>query len=96
MIKEGEEILGQVTTVFIGECAHDSEIDRSVLRIGRVADVPNFGAGDMLEIRPNTGQSFFLPFTKEVVPEIDLERGIVVVVPLSEVSERDEDVKSNP
>lgn len=60
--------------------------------IGNILAVPNFGAGDMLEIKPaNSSSTYFLPFTKEVVPEIDFEKGSVKVAPPDEVSERDED-----
>jgi 16S rRNA processing protein RimM len=58
--------------------------------IGHVEDVPNFGAGDMIEIKPSEGgATYFLPFTEAVVPEIDFEAGRVVVVPPLESSERD-------
>ena len=59
--------------------------------IGTIHDVPNFGADDMLEIQPlNGANTYFLPFTNSVVPEIDLVNKTVVVVPPVEVSERDE------
>ena len=53
--------------------------------IGRVKFVANFGAGDLLEIAPATpGEaSWYAPFTKAVVPEINLAaRRIVVDRPL--------------
>jgi len=60
--------------------------------IGTVLTVPNFGAGDMIEIKPtNSSSTYFLPFTKQVVPEIDFENGSLTVIPPAEVSERDED-----
>jgi len=59
--------------------------------IGSVKDVPNFGAGDMIEIAPNgNNNTYYLPFTQEVVPEIDFEKGCLTVAPPQEVSERDE------
>jgi len=62
--------------------------------IGTVLAVPNFGAGDMLEIKPeNSSSTYYLPFTKEVVPELDFEKGTLVVMPPAEVSERDEDAE---
>ncbi len=65
------------------------QIDDEV--VGLVKDVPNFGAGDMIEIVPQSGgASYYLPFTEEVVPEIDFENGVLVAVPPVEVSERDE------
>lgn len=49
---------------------------------GKVAGVPNFGAGDLIEITPaGGGPSVLLPFTKAAVPEIDLARGRLVVDP---------------
>ncbi len=67
--------------------------------IGTVMTVPNFGAGDMLEISPLmksggfSANTYFLPFTKEVVPTLDFEKHSLTVIPPVEVSERDEDVK---
>ena len=50
--------------------------------VGRVKDVQNFGAGDLLEIEPPEGPTWFLPFTDEAVPEVDIAgRRIVVVRP---------------
>jgi 16S rRNA processing protein RimM len=48
--------------------------------LGRVRDVVNFGAGDLLEIAPPAGPTWLLPFTDEAVPEVDLARGIAVVI----------------
>ena len=49
--------------------------------LGEVAALDNHGAGDVIEIAPNGGGTpLVLPFTRAVVPEIDLEAGRVVVV----------------
>jgi 16S rRNA processing protein RimM len=48
--------------------------------LGRIKSVQNFGAGDLLEIAPETGPSWWLPFTKEAVPEVKLAEGRVVAV----------------
>jgi 16S rRNA processing protein RimM len=52
--------------------------------IGEVAALPNFGAGDLIEIRdPRSGDTYLYPFTKAVVPDIDLDRRILtIIVPL--------------
>lgn len=51
-------------------------------RIGRVVDVQNFGAGDLLEIaRDGTKETELIPFTNACVPDIDLARGRVTIVP---------------
>lgn len=52
--------------------------------LGRVVAVLNFGAGDVLEIATPEGQSELLPFTRAVVPEIDLAAGRLTVVPPGE------------
>ena len=48
--------------------------------IGRIKSVQNFGAGDLLEIAPPIGPTWWLPFTKEAVPEVRLADGVVVAV----------------
>ena len=48
--------------------------------LGRVKTVHDFGAGDLLEIQPETGASWWLPFTKEAVPEVHLREGRIVAV----------------
>ena len=54
-------------------------------RVGTVVAVQNFGAGDLLEIRPeNGGPTFYQPFTRRDVPEVDIAAGRVVIVPLTE------------
>ncbi len=49
--------------------------------IGRVKFVANFGAGDLLEITPaSPGEaSWYAPFTRTVVPVVDIAGGRVVV-----------------
>lgn len=49
--------------------------------IGSVIDVKNFGAGDMIEVQPKTGESFYVPFTSNAVPDIDLENRTVMITP---------------
>jgi 16S rRNA processing protein RimM len=53
--------------------------DKSGDTLGMVAAVRNFGAGDLLEIQPVLGESFYLPFTKENVPAVDIKGGAVTV-----------------
>jgi 16S rRNA processing protein RimM len=40
--------------------------------IGTVCAVHDFGAGDLLEVKPAAGPSLMLPFTKTAVPVVDL------------------------
>jgi 16S rRNA processing protein RimM len=57
--------------------------DTAGRRLGAVAAMQNFGAGDLIEIQPEGGRaSVLLPFTKAAVPEIDfLNRRIVIDPP---------------
>jgi 16S rRNA processing protein RimM len=52
--------------------------------LGVVKGVQNYGAGDVLEIERN-GTSEFLPFTKRVVPEIDIDGGRLIIDPPADV-----------
>jgi len=49
--------------------------------LGRIVGVANFGAGDLLEIKPVKGASFYVPFTDAVVPKVDMEAKTVTVAP---------------
>lgn len=48
--------------------------------IGRVVDVYEVGPGHMIGIRDDRGEHL-LPFRKEIVKSVDLERGVLVVEP---------------
>jgi 16S rRNA processing protein RimM len=55
-------------------------------RLGAIASVGNYGAGDILEIAPKDGgETLLLPFTKEVAPTIDFDAGRIVIEPPREV-----------
>lgn len=62
-------------------------LDATRAPIGRVADVLDFGAGDILEIAPSAGgETLLFPFTKAVVPEIDVAAGWLIIVPPREIA----------
>jgi 16S rRNA processing protein RimM len=65
----------------IGLAAHD----RDGNALGTVIAVHNFGAGDLLEVAPQRGETLLLPFTAEVAPEIDIAAGRIVLVPPAEI-----------
>lgn len=57
--------------------------------IGRIVQVANFGAGDLLEIKPAKGASYYVPFTNAAVPEVNLgKREATVIVPPGLLDER--------
>jgi 16S rRNA processing protein RimM len=49
--------------------------------LGKILAVHNFGAGDMLEMRLNSGKSVFVPFTKAAVPTVSVKSGTVTIDP---------------
>jgi len=56
-------------------------VDRAEEKIGIVVAVHNFGAGDLIEVRPaNGGTTRMLPFDEATVPVVDLAAGRLVVV----------------
>lgn len=57
-----------------------SAVDETGKPVGKIAAVQNFGAGDLLEIDGPDGR-FFLAFTKDAVPEVDIAARTVTIVP---------------
>jgi len=52
--------------------------------LGTVTAILNFGAGDLVEIKPpGGGEALMVPFTDAAVPQIDIAAGRMVVVPLT-------------
>jgi 16S rRNA processing protein RimM len=50
--------------------------------LGQIKSVADFGAGDLLEIAPaDGGPTWWAPFTREAVPDVDLAGARVVVIP---------------
>jgi 16S rRNA processing protein RimM len=54
--------------------------------LGTVSGLYNFGAGDVIAIVRPDGSELFLPFTREIVPVVDVKAGrIVVAAPEDEI-----------
>ena len=49
--------------------------------LGRVKAIENFGAGDLLDVQPETGPSFYIPYSEDVVLSVDLEQRAITVDP---------------
>lgn len=49
--------------------------------LGEIVAVHNFGAGDLLELRPLRGrQDILIPFENAYVPKVDLESGRITII----------------
>ena len=60
-------------------------VDRDGGKLGTVVAVHNFGAGDLIEVRPTNGNTTqMLPFNEATVPVVDLAAGRLVVEPPTE------------
>lgn len=51
--------------------------------VGTVVAFHDFGAGDIVEIKPPEGQTVMIPFSEAAVPKIDAERGVMIVEPFA-------------
>jgi 16S rRNA processing protein RimM len=48
--------------------------------LGTIVAVHNYGAGDLLELKPrDAGETVLVPFTEPTVPKIDIAAGTVVI-----------------
>ena len=57
-------------------------VDRDGAPIGTVVAIHNFGAGDLIEMKPaDGGATVLVPFTRDTVPEVDVEGGRLTLVP---------------
>jgi 16S rRNA processing protein RimM len=63
-------------------------VDRQGASVGKIVAVHNFGAGDIIEVAPASGEANLLvSFTETTVPEIDIEGGRIVLVLPEELEE---------
>lgn len=72
--------------VYVADLVGIDAVDDNGVRVGTIVAVPNYGAGDILELKaPGGGETLLVPFTKAFVPVVDLAaRKVVVVVPPDE------------
>ena len=57
-------------------------VDRAGKTLGAVVAIHNFGAGDLIEVRPQTGgNTELVPFDTAHVPEVDIASGKIVIDP---------------
>lgn len=59
-----------------------SAVDIEGREIGTVVAIQNFGAGDLIEVKPAAGGATVLvPFTRDTVPDVDVEGGRLTLTP---------------
>ncbi|MDP4001975.1 ribosome maturation factor RimM [Methylobacterium sp. NEAU K] len=69
--------------VYAADLIGATAVDEAGTTVGTIVAVPNYGGGDLLELRPALGgATALLPFTKAFVPSLDLaQRRVTVVLP---------------
>ncbi|QGY01155.1 ribosome maturation factor RimM [Methylobacterium mesophilicum SR1.6/6] len=69
--------------VYAADLIGATAVDAAGAVIGTIVAVPNYGGGDLLELRPpGGGATALLPFTKAFVPTLDMAgRRVTVAVP---------------
>ncbi len=74
-------------------------LDENKQLIGTILDIVNFGAGDLIEISPLkkeggfSDKTYYLAFTKENVPEVNMEQHFIKINPPIEIMGEDIDKK---
>ena len=63
------------------------EVMQNGLSFGQVVNVPNYGAGVILEIKTNSGKTLDLPFSKRVFPKVDIKNHQIEIVLPDELKE---------
>ena len=77
---------------YVADLVGMAAVDGEGRVIGQVVDVPNYGGGDLIEIRPTSGgETLIFAFTKAVVPTIDVEARRVTLVPPDEIEGADDE-----
>lgn len=54
-------------------------IDKNGGEIGTVISIENFGASDLIDIKPATGAAFYIPLTDDTVLAVDIENRVITV-----------------
>ena len=50
--------------------------------VGYINRIDNFGAGDLINVKPLKGNDFYIPMNKDNIVSIDLKKNIVVIHPI--------------
>lgn len=71
-------------------------VDENGETVGSVLAVPNFGAGDLLDLELADGSTLLVPFSEDYVPNVDIAQRIVTVASLESFRTMDETGDDEP
>ena len=77
-----ENILPEIDTpdtFYISDLIGLKALNTEGQEIGKVIAVEDFGAGDLLEIKPLEGETYYIPFKNQTVPDIDIQKGTITI-----------------
>ena len=57
-------------------------INKEKLSLGRIIDIKNFGAGDLIEIKNNLNKTFYIPMNNENLLDVNIDDKIITVNPI--------------
>lgn len=71
--------------LYIEDLIGCAAIDKIGTVLGEVVDFQNFGAGDLIEIKPASGgKTYYLPMIEPYVGEINTEKRTIIIEPAEE------------
>jgi 16S rRNA processing protein RimM len=71
--------------IYLEDLVGCDAIDTEGHKIGEVISVDNFGASDLIEVKPLDGsKTYYLPIAEPYVQDINIEDGFVVIQPAEE------------
>lgn len=71
--------------IYLEDLVGADALNKEGHKIGEVVSVDNFGASDLVEIRPiDGGKTYYLPIAEPYVIDIDVDENIIVIEPAEE------------
>ncbi len=79
--RERLPVIEEADTFYHADLIGLAAVTAEGVTVGTVTAIHNFGAGDIIEIKPEAGSPLMLSFTEAAVPKINLKARQIVVVP---------------
>lgn len=76
---------------FVADLIGLAAFDTNGVALGTVKNVANYGAGDILEVTTDAGQSLLFAFTRRTVPDVDIEGRRITIDPPLEIEAKEDE-----
>lgn len=77
--KSSLPVLDNENEFYIDDLANLTALDKNKENIGMVTAVQNYGAGDLLEIKPSRGPTYFVPFDDIYIIELNIAERFIIL-----------------